>query len=54
ASADVFTFTALNPSIANCAVLGPNERPLYEIYSDASMSGYTILSGVGGELNSDG
>ncbi|KZP26365.1 hypothetical protein FIBSPDRAFT_678942, partial [Athelia psychrophila] len=38
-----FTFTALNPTILNCTVLGPNNRVYFSVSTDASMAGYTVL-----------
>ncbi|KZP26358.1 hypothetical protein FIBSPDRAFT_819775 [Athelia psychrophila] len=38
-----FTFTALNSTILNCAVLGPNNRVHFSVATDASMAGYTVL-----------
>lgn len=41
-----FTFTSLNPTILNCTVLGPQNRPYFLIVTDASMPGYTLLKDV--------
>lgn len=37
-----FTFTSMNPTILNCTVLGPHNRPYFQIVTDASMPGYTL------------
>lgn len=38
-----FTFTSLNPTILNCTVLGPHNRPYFQVVTDASMAGYTLF-----------
>jgi hypothetical protein len=37
-----FTFTSFNPTILNCTVLGPQNRPYFYVVTDASMPGYTL------------
>lgn len=37
-----FTFTSFNPTILNCTVLGPHNRPYFQVVTDASMPGYTL------------
>ncbi|KAF9038265.1 hypothetical protein BDZ89DRAFT_945854 [Hymenopellis radicata] len=44
-----FTFTSLNPSVLNCVVLGPNNHPQFQITTNTSMPGYTILRGKEGK-----
>lgn len=41
-----FTFTSFNPTILNCTVLGPHNRPYFLVVTDASMPGYTIWKDV--------
>ncbi|KAJ7642250.1 hypothetical protein FB45DRAFT_738567 [Roridomyces roridus] len=45
----LFYFTAFNPTILNCTVVGKNTVPYFKVSTDASMSGYTsvkILDGA--------
>ena len=42
-----FIFTSFNPTILNCTVLGPNNRPYFFVVTDASMLGYTIWKNAG-------
>lgn len=46
-----FTFTSFNPTILNCNVLGPHNRPYFSIVTHAStsMPGYTFVRDVGGK-----
>ncbi|KIM86694.1 hypothetical protein PILCRDRAFT_64756 [Piloderma croceum F 1598] len=37
-----YTFTSFNPTILNCTVLGPHNRPYFQVVTDASMPGYTL------------
>ncbi|KAJ7626091.1 hypothetical protein FB45DRAFT_979926 [Roridomyces roridus] len=37
-----FYFTAFNPTILNCTVVGKNTVPYYKIVTDDSMRGYTV------------
>jgi hypothetical protein len=41
-----FTFTSFNPTILNCTILGPHNRPYFSVSTDASMLGYTVLKDV--------
>ncbi|KAL0070615.1 hypothetical protein AAF712_002456 [Marasmius tenuissimus] len=38
-----FTFTAFNPSILNCTVVGPNNVPYFYVITDPSMPSYTMF-----------
>ncbi|KZP31503.1 hypothetical protein FIBSPDRAFT_907676 [Athelia psychrophila] len=38
-----FTFTALNPTILNCTVLGPDNRVRFSVTTDTAMEGYTVF-----------
>lgn len=38
-----FEFTALNPMLLNCAVLGSNNRVYFSVATDASTAGYTVF-----------
>jgi len=38
-----FYLTSLNPSVLNCAVIGPRSRLHYAISTDSSMPGYTVF-----------
>lgn len=37
-----YTFTSFNPTILNCTVLGPHNRPYFQVVTDVSMPGYTL------------
>lgn len=43
-----FHFTAFDPTILNCTVVGQNTYPYFKITTDAAMPGYTVVK------NSDG
>ncbi|KAL0580430.1 hypothetical protein V5O48_001583 [Marasmius crinis-equi] len=38
-----FTFTAFNPSIMNCTVVGPNNAPSFYVITDPAMPAYTLF-----------
>ncbi len=44
-----FSFTALNPSITNCVVLGPNNDPQFYVITDSNLPGYTVLKAANGQ-----
>ncbi|KAK0486160.1 hypothetical protein IW261DRAFT_783220 [Armillaria novae-zelandiae] len=44
-----FYFAALNPSIANCVVLGPNNDPQFYVTADSNLPGYTVLKTANGQ-----
>ncbi|KAJ3812081.1 hypothetical protein F5876DRAFT_38242 [Lentinula aff. lateritia] len=48
-SSMTFTFIGLNPSIANCTILGPNNSPQFRVVTDFAMPGYTILKTMEGK-----
>ncbi|KAJ7626093.1 hypothetical protein FB45DRAFT_836333 [Roridomyces roridus] len=41
-----FHFTAFNPTILNCTVVGKNTVPYYKIVTDDSMRGYTVVKNL--------
>ncbi|KAJ7292168.1 hypothetical protein C8J57DRAFT_223567 [Mycena rebaudengoi] len=45
-----FYFTALNPTILNCTVVGRNTFPYFSIVTDASMPGYTAFKNTDGKI----
>ncbi|KAK0460924.1 uncharacterized protein EV420DRAFT_1529193 [Desarmillaria tabescens] len=47
-SMHTFYFTALNPSIINCIVVGLNNDPQFYVTTDSKMPGYTVLKAVNG------
>ncbi|KAI9567425.1 hypothetical protein HD554DRAFT_2205408 [Boletus coccyginus] len=44
-----FRFTALNPTILGCIVVGPNNTTHYHVVSDFSGQGYTLLRNGAGQ-----
>lgn len=44
-----FSFTAFNPTILNCTVIGKNTYPYFKVTTDASMSGYTAVKNPDGK-----
>ncbi|KAK1226198.1 hypothetical protein PQX77_010780 [Marasmius sp. AFHP31] len=38
-----FVFTSFNPNVLNCTVAGSNGQPHFQVSSDASMPGFTVL-----------
>ncbi|KAJ7486899.1 hypothetical protein FB451DRAFT_1026040 [Mycena latifolia] len=45
-----FYFTALNPTILNCTVIGRNTHPYFSISTDPSMPGYTSVKNLDGKI----
>ncbi|KAJ7261158.1 hypothetical protein C8J57DRAFT_1635830 [Mycena rebaudengoi] len=45
-----FYFTALNPTILNCTVVGRNTFPYFGITTDSSMPGYTSFRNTDGKI----
>ncbi|KAJ6468250.1 hypothetical protein C8R45DRAFT_838113 [Mycena sanguinolenta] len=45
----IFYFTAFEPSILNCTVIGQNTFPYFKITTDASLSGYTVIKNTDGK-----
>ncbi|KAJ7136361.1 hypothetical protein C8R43DRAFT_893992 [Mycena crocata] len=45
----IFYFTALNPTMLNCSVVGRNTYPYFKITTDASMPGYTAVKNTEGK-----
>ncbi|KAJ7617037.1 hypothetical protein FB45DRAFT_872526 [Roridomyces roridus] len=43
-----FRFTAFNPSILNCTVIGANTMASYRITTDTTMAGYTTVKNQAG------
>lgn len=41
-----FTFTSFNPTVLNCTILGPHNRPHFYVVTDAAMPGYTLWKDV--------
>ncbi|KAJ7103846.1 hypothetical protein C8R44DRAFT_834601 [Mycena epipterygia] len=44
-----FRFTAFNPTILNCNVVGPQSRPYFRIMTDAPMPGVTVFQNSNGQ-----
>ncbi|KAJ6616764.1 hypothetical protein B0H10DRAFT_2389546 [Mycena sp. CBHHK59/15] len=44
-----FYFTAFNPTILNCTVIGRNTFPYFRITTDSSMPGYTVVKNTDGK-----
>ncbi|KAJ7097049.1 hypothetical protein B0H15DRAFT_902392 [Mycena belliarum] len=45
-----FYFTAFNPTILNCTVVGRNTHPYFRITTDPSMPGYTAVKNLDGKI----
>ena len=43
-----FFFTSYNPNIFNCTIVGPKAQPAYQIVTDNSMPGYSVVKNVQG------
>lgn len=43
-----FYFTSFNPHVLNCTVLGPHSQPYFQVVTDVTMPGYTVIKNVKG------
>lgn len=44
-----FRFTSFNPNILNCTVLGPKNRPYFQVLNDTPTPGITLLQSMDGQ-----
>jgi hypothetical protein len=47
-----YYFTSFKPNILNCSVLGPQNQVYYQIVTDNSMPGYTVIKNAEGKNTS--